>query len=125
MEDPIETFTGLFLTSWPCAQLECRVPLSLGVRVNGIVMCTLIQQNTVIPTRITKSVASITSGNRELGKLFLSGLAPAGRCNFDLTFEIDANGFLNVAADYGGLGKLPHLNSSKDLRMSMWSKVLQ
>jgi molecular chaperone DnaK len=93
-------------------------PLSLGVETLGGVMTTMIQRNTTIPTRKsdTYSTASdsqtsveihvmqgerpLAKDNRTLGKFHLIGLpsAPRGVPQIEVTFDIDANGILNVTA---------------------------
>ena len=93
-------------------------PLSLGVETMGGVMTVLIPRNTTIPTRKAEmfSTASdnqtsveihvlqgerpVASGNRTLGKFHLIGIPPAPRGvpQVEVTFDIDANGILNVSA---------------------------
>ncbi|HYL63280.1 MAG TPA: molecular chaperone DnaK [Candidatus Methylomirabilis sp.] len=93
-------------------------PLSLGVETMGGVMTVLIPRNTTIPTRKAEmfSTASdnqtsveihvlqgerpVASGNRTLGKFHLIGIPPAprGLPQIEVTFDIDANGILNVSA---------------------------
>jgi molecular chaperone DnaK len=93
-------------------------PLSLGLETLGGVMTVLIPRNTTIPTRKSEifSTASdnqtqvevhvlqgerpVASGNRTLGKFHLIGLPPAPRGvpQVEVTFDIDANGILNVSA---------------------------
>ncbi|MGC1936056.1 MAG: Hsp70 family protein, partial [Candidatus Acidiferrales bacterium] len=93
-------------------------PLSLGVETMGGVMTVLIPRNTTIPTRKAEmfSTASdnqtsveihvlqgerpVAGGNRTLGKFHLIGLPPAPRGipQVEVTFDIDANGILNVSA---------------------------
>ncbi|MGE0456497.1 MAG: Hsp70 family protein, partial [Vicinamibacteria bacterium] len=100
-------------------------PLSLGVETLGGVMTKLIERNTTIPVKKTEvfSTASdsqpsveihvlqgereIASGNRSLGKFHLVGLPPAPRGvpQIEVTFDIDANGILNVSAKDKGTGK--------------------
>jgi molecular chaperone DnaK len=100
-------------------------PLSLGIETLGGVMTRLIERNTTIPTRkseiFTTAADSQTSvevhvlqgerqmarDNRTLGRFHLVGIpaAPRGVPQIDVTFDIDANGILNVAAKDLGTGK--------------------
>jgi molecular chaperone DnaK len=93
-------------------------PLSLGVETLGGVMTVLIPRNTTIPTRksevfstaadnqtsveihVLQGERPVASGNRSLGKFHLIGLPPAprGLPQIEVTFDIDANGILNVSA---------------------------
>ena len=100
-------------------------PLSLGIETLGGVMTTLIPRNTTIPTRKSEifSTASdnqtsvevhvlqgerpLARDNRTLGKFHLVGLPPAPRGvpQIEVTFDIDANGIVNVSAKDLGTGK--------------------
>jgi molecular chaperone DnaK len=93
-------------------------PLSLGVETLGGVMTTLIQRNTTIPTRKSETFSTaadnqpsveihvmqgerkMAQDNRTLGKFHLMGIPPAprGMPQIEVTFDIDANGILNVSA---------------------------
>src|SRR5690242_13565524 len=93
-------------------------PLSLGVETLGGVMTVLIPRNTTIPTRksevfstaadnqtsveihVLQGERPVASGNRSLGKFHLIGIPPAPRGvpQVEVTFDIDANGILNVSA---------------------------
>ncbi|MGD0090306.1 MAG: molecular chaperone DnaK, partial [Planctomycetota bacterium] len=93
-------------------------PLSLGVETLGGVMTVLIPRNTTIPTRKTEIFSTATDSqpavdihvmqgerrmagdNRTLGRFQLTGLPPAPRGvpQIEVTFDIDANGILNVSA---------------------------
>jgi len=100
-------------------------PLSLGIETMGGVMTTLIPRNTTIPTRKSETFStasdsqtsvevhvlqgerSMARDNRTLGKFHLVGLPPAPRGvpQIDVTFDIDANGIVNVSAKDLGTGK--------------------
>ncbi len=100
-------------------------PLSLGIETLGGVMTTLIQANTTIPTKKSEvfSTASdsqpsveihilqgerpMANDNRTLGRFHLDGIPPAprGMPQIEVTFDIDANGILHVAAKDKGTGK--------------------
>jgi molecular chaperone DnaK len=93
-------------------------PLSLGVETLGGVTTVLIPRNTTIPTRKSETFSTaadsqtsveihvlqgerpVASGNRSLGKFHLVGIPPAprGLPQIEVTFDIDANGILNVSA---------------------------
>jgi molecular chaperone DnaK len=100
-------------------------PLSLGIETMGGVMTPLIQRNTTIPTRkseifstasdnqtsvevhVLQGERSMARDNRTLGKFHLVGLPPAPRGvpQIEVTFDIDANGIVNVSAKDLGTGK--------------------
>ena len=100
-------------------------PLSLGIETLGGVMTQMIQRNTTIPTRKSEvfSTASdnqtsvevhvmqgerpLASDNKTLGKFHLVGIPPAprGMPQVEVTFDIDANGIVNVSAKDVGTGR--------------------
>jgi molecular chaperone DnaK len=100
-------------------------PLSLGIETMGGVMTVLIPRNTTIPTRkseifstasdnqtsvevhVLQGERSLARDNRTLGKFHLIGLpaAPRGVPQIEVTFDIDANGIVNVSAKDLGTGK--------------------
>ncbi|MDR1988919.1 MAG: molecular chaperone DnaK [Acidobacteriaceae bacterium] len=100
-------------------------PLSLGIETMGGVMTTLIPRNTTIPTRksevfstaadsqtsvevhVLQGERSLARDNRTLGRFHLMGLPPAPRGvpQIEVTFDIDANGIVNVQAKDRGTGQ--------------------
>jgi molecular chaperone DnaK len=100
-------------------------PLSLGIETLGGVMTRLIERNTTIPTKKSKVFSTaedsqnavtvmvyqgereMASHNRLLGRFDLVGIPPAPRGvpQIEVTFDIDANGILNVSAKDRGTGK--------------------
>ena len=100
-------------------------PLSLGIETLGGVMTVLIPRNTTIPTKkselfstaadnqtsvdvhVLQGERSMSRDNRTLGRFHLTGLpaAPRGLPQIEVTFDIDANGIVNVAAKDKATGK--------------------
>jgi molecular chaperone DnaK len=100
-------------------------PLSLGIETMGGVMTRLIESNTTIPTRKTETFTTasdsqpsveihvlqgerpIATGNKTIGRFHLDGIPPAPRGipQIEVTFDIDANGILNVSAKDKGTGR--------------------
>lgn len=101
------------------------VPLSLGLETMGGVMTKLIDKNTTIPTQksqvfstaadnqtsveinVLQGERAMATDNRSLGRFILDGIPPAPRGvpQIEVSFDIDANGILNVSAKDKGTGK--------------------
>ncbi|MBO1924149.1 molecular chaperone DnaK [Thiomicrorhabdus sp. 6S3-12] len=104
-------------------------PLSLGIETMGGVMTKLIEKNTTIPTRksqvfstaednqsavtihVLQGEREMASGNKSLGQFNLDEIpaAPRGMPQIEVTFDIDANGILNVSAKDKNTGKEQHI----------------
>ena len=100
-------------------------PLTLGIETMGGVRTPLIDKNTTIPTKksqvfstaednqpavtvhVLQGEREVASGNKSLGKFDLSDIPPAprGTPQIEVTFDIDANGILNVSAKDQATGK--------------------
>ena len=113
-------------------------PLSLGIETLGGVCTRLIERNTTIPTKKsqvfstaadnqTSVEVNVLQGEREmaqynksLGRFHLDGIAPARRGvpQIEVTFDIDANGIVNVSAKDLGTGKEQHITITSSTNMS-------
>ena len=113
-------------------------PLSLGIETLGGVFNRIIDRNTTIPVKKSQiySTASdgqtsveihvlqgerdMAAGNTTLGRFSLDGIAPAPRGvpQIEVTFDIDANGIVNVTATDKGTGKEQHITITSSTNMS-------
>ena len=113
-------------------------PLSLGIETMGGVMTKLIERNTTIPVKKSQTFTTaadnqtsvevhVLQGEREmaqynktLGRFHLDGIAPARRGvpQIEVTFDIDANGIVNVSAKDMGTGKEQHITITSSTNMS-------
>ena len=113
-------------------------PLSLGVETMGGVMTKMIDRNTTIPTSKTEVYSTaadnqtsveinvlqgereMAADNKSLGKFTLTGIpaAPRGVPQIEVTFDIDANGIVNVSAKDLGTGNAQHITITSSSNMS-------
>ncbi len=113
-------------------------PLSLGIETMGGVMTKLIERNTTIPSKksqvfttaadnqtsvevhVLQGEREMAQYNKTLGRFNLDGIAPARRGvpQIEVTFDIDANGIVNVSAKDLGTGKEQHITITSSTNMS-------
>ena len=113
-------------------------PLSLGIETMGGVMTKLIDRNTTIPAKksqifttaadnqtsvevhVLQGEREMAQYNKTLGRFHLDGIAPARRGvpQIEVTFDIDANGIVNVSAKDLGTGKEQHITITSSTNMS-------
>ena len=113
-------------------------PLSLGIETMGGIMTKLIERNTTIPAKksqvfttaadnqtsvevhVLQGERDMAQYNKTLGRFSLDGIAPARRGvpQIEVTFDIDANGIVNVSAKDLGTGKEQHITITSSTNMS-------
>ncbi len=113
-------------------------PLSLGIETQGGVMTKLIDRNTTIPVKksqifstaadnqtsvevnVLQGEREMAAANKSLGRFHLDGIAPARRGvpQIEVTFDIDANGIVNVSAKDLGTGQEQHITITSSSNMS-------
>jgi molecular chaperone DnaK len=113
-------------------------PLSLGIETMGGVCTRLIERNTTIPVKksqifstaadnqtsvevnVLQGEREMAAANKSLGRFHLDGIAPARRGvpQIEVTFDIDANGIVNVSAKDLGTGKEQHITITSSTNMS-------
>ena len=113
-------------------------PLSLGIETMGGVFTKLIDRNTTIPVKksqvfstaadnqtsvevnVLQGEREMAAANKSLGRFHLDGIAPARRGvpQVEVTFDIDANGIVNVSAKDLGTGKEQHITITSSTNMS-------
>ena len=113
-------------------------PLSLGIETAGGVCTKMIERNTTIPTKksqvfstfadnqtavdinVLQGEREFAKDNKQLGMFRLDGIAPAPRGipQIEVTFDIDANGIVNVSAKDLGTGKEQHISITSSTKMS-------
>ena len=113
-------------------------PLSLGIETMGGVFNRIIDRNTTIPVKksqvystaadgqtsveihVLQGEREMAAGNTTLGRFILDGIAPAPRGvpQIEVTFDIDANGIVNVTAQDKGTGKEQHITITSSTNMS-------